>query len=64
MTDADLEYIHILRRQTPSEKVAAIHQLRQTAWAIKAAWIRRCEPDLPESEIQDRVRLIFLRAVS
>lgn len=56
-------YVEILRRQTPSQKVAAIHTLRRTAWEMKAAWIRHCEPLLPEQEVQQRVRAIFLNAV-
>ncbi|HXC24688.1 MAG TPA: hypothetical protein VNU46_02155 [Gemmatimonadaceae bacterium] len=64
MLDADTAYIEALRRQTPAQKLAAIHQLRRTAWALKAAWIRQCEPGLTESEVQTRVRRLFLHAVT
>lgn len=64
MSESEAAYIHILKRQTPTQKVAAIHELRRTAWAMKAAWVRRCEPLLPEQDVQERVRQIFLRAVS
>lgn len=64
MSGSDTVYLTILRKQTPSQKLAAIHQLRQTAWAMKAAWIRRCEPLLSEDEVQERVRQLFLRAIA
>ncbi|MGI8765325.1 MAG: hypothetical protein ACR2KM_02280 [Gemmatimonadaceae bacterium] len=62
MTAADEAYLEILQRQTPAQKLAAVHQLRRTAWAVKAAWIRQCEPLLPEDEVQERVRQLFLHA--
>jgi len=64
MSERSSAYLAILRQQTPTQKMAAIHQLRRTAWAMKAAWIRHREPQLSEPEVQERVRQIFLRAVS
>lgn len=63
MSDAAAVYLEILRRQTPAQKLAAIHSLRRTAWSLKAAWIRASEPDLSESDVQAQVRMIFRRAV-
>lgn len=62
--DADAAYAAALGRLTPEQKVAAIHALRQTAWDLKAAWIRQCEPELSEEEVQNRVRQNFLYAVT
>ena len=45
-----------LRSMTAEEKIRASADLRAGAWAIKAAWIRKLNPDLPESEVQDAVR--------
>lgn len=62
MTDIDAIHAEIQRRLTPGQKLAVMNGLRETAWALKAAWIRRCEPDLPEEAVQDRVRRHFLNA--
>lgn len=64
MPEAEIEAIHaeILRRLSPEQKLRTIHSLRETAWNLKAAWIRRCEPGLTEPEVQERVRQNFLYA--
>ena len=59
MEKVDPIYVEILRRQSPAQKIATIHSLRRTAWELKAAWIRRCEPTLPEADVQERVRGSF-----
>jgi hypothetical protein len=64
VADAGTIYLETLKRMTPAQKLAAIHRLRQTAWAMKAAWIRKAEPSLSEDEVQARVRNIFLHAVT
>jgi hypothetical protein len=64
MSDIDVLHTEIQRRLTPEQKLAAIHELRRTAWELKAAWIRRCEPDLPETAVQARVRQSFLYAAT
>jgi hypothetical protein len=64
MSDIDAIHAEISRRLTPEQKLRAIHELRRTAWELKAAWIRKCEPELPEAEVQERVRRSFLYAVT
>lgn len=59
--DANRAYLELLRRQTPSQKMRAIHGLRCTAWRLKAAWIRQCEPQLSTAQVEERVRQAFLR---
>ena len=57
-------YIEIVRRLTPEQKLAVALQLRDTAWQLAAAGVRLCHPELPENEVQARVREIFLRVVA
>ena len=64
MSDIDFVHTAIQRRLTPEQKLAVIHELRRTAWELKAAWIRRCEPQLSEEAVQARVRQSFLYAVT
>jgi hypothetical protein len=52
------------RSMTPTEKIHAIFRLRESAWTLKAAWLRKQNPDLPESEIQRMVKEIFMYARS
>ena len=57
-------YIEIVRRLTPEQKLAVALQLRDTAWQLAAAGVRLRHPELPENEVQARVREIFLRVVA
>jgi hypothetical protein len=41
---------------TAEEKIRASESLRAAAWAMKAAWIRKRNPDLSEAEVQEEVR--------
>ena len=52
------------KRLTPGEKLAVAQGLRDTAWELTAAGVRMRYPDLAESEVQERVREIFLRVVT
>ena len=45
-----------LRAMTAEEKIRASEDLRAAAWAMKAAWIRKQNPDFSEIEVQDAVR--------
>jgi hypothetical protein len=50
------------RRPSPAEKLIIAHELRETAWAIAAEWVRMRHPDLDEQAVQSRVRALFFRA--
>ena len=57
-------YLDALRRMTPEQKLAVAHRLRETAWELAAAGVRMREPELAEDAVQERVRRLFLRAVT
>ena len=47
---------------TPGRKLELAAQLRELAWELKALGIRSQHPGMPDAEVQDRVREIFLYA--
>lgn len=49
---------------SPEQKLAIAHQLRQTAWDLVRAGVRLREPGLSDAAVEERVRQIFLRAVT
>ncbi len=53
-----------LRSLSPEQKFAVAHQLRETAWELVSAGVRMRHPELSEAEVQAKVRMIFLRAVT
>ncbi len=52
----------LIRAMSPEQKLMHSQRLREFAWELKAAWIRDRNPGLPEDEVQQRVRKIFLDA--
>jgi hypothetical protein len=52
------------RPLSPQQKLAIAHQLRVTAWHLTAAGVRLREPTLSDDAVTERVRQIFLRAVT
>jgi hypothetical protein len=58
------EYIATLRRMTGAQKVRAAFGLYWTARKIKAAGLRAQHPDWTEEQIQQRVKEIFMHAVT
>lgn len=50
----------IIRSMTLEQKLRASEMLRDAAWQLKAAWLRRLHPDMPERDIQNAVRDWFL----
>lgn len=56
----ELEY-ELLRRLSPAKKLAIMQGLIREAWALKEAWVRHCEPDLPEDAVRARVREAMAR---
>lgn len=47
---------------TPERKLELAAQLRELAWELKALGIRSQHPGMPDAEVQERVREIFLYA--
>lgn len=52
----------IYAAMTPSQKLRQVLRLRQSAWDLKAAWLRKIHPEWTEVQVQDEVRRIFLYA--
>ncbi|NNC89333.1 MAG: hypothetical protein HKN82_12810 [Akkermansiaceae bacterium] len=44
---------------TPTGKLRAAQSLRDSAWALKAAWLRHKHPDWTEPEVEAEVRKAF-----
>ena len=56
MTDTrELEHA-LLRQLSPSARLAVMQALIRQAYALKEAWVRHSEPDLPDDAVRDRVR--------
>jgi hypothetical protein len=49
----------LTRAMTVEQKLAVSQALRDSAWALKAAWIRSLRPGLPEPAVQAEVRRLF-----
>lgn len=49
----------LVRAMTPEQKLRLGQALRDSAWELKAAWIRAIRPDLGESAVQETVRRLF-----
>ncbi len=58
------EYAEALRRMTGAQKVRAAFGLYWTARKIKAARLRQQHPDWTEEQVQQRVKEIFMHAVT
>ena len=58
------EYVATLRRMTGVEKLRAAFSLYRTARAVKAARLRQQHPDWTQEQVEQRVKEIFLRAVT
>jgi len=58
------EYAAVLQRMTGAQKLNAAFALYWSARKIKAAGLRRQHPDWTEDQIQQRVKEIFLHAVT
>ncbi len=58
------EYVAALRRMTGEQKLRAAFALYWSARNIKAAALRDQHPDWTDEQIQQRVKEIFLHAVT
>lgn len=52
----------LIRAMSPERKLLMSEELRRTAWALKAAFLRTQHPNESEGLIQERVRRLFLSA--
>jgi hypothetical protein len=59
--DIDLE---ILRRMTPTQKLAVMQALWRQAWDLKSAGVRMQHPEWSEARVATEVREIFLRGAA
>ncbi len=50
-----------LRAMTATEKVAIMHSLHRQAWALKRAGLRAQHADWTDSQVEARVRELFLQ---
>ena len=64
MTEAEKIQTEIYKRMTPYEKIQAMCDLYNTAYALKRGWIRQLHPDWTDTQVDDEVREIFLNAQS
>ncbi len=60
MSEANEEYLRILRAMTPEQKLRAMQALYDTARQLKAAGLRSQHPDWTEEQIACAVREVFL----
>lgn len=58
------EYLAALRRMSGAEKLRTAFALYWEARKLKAARLRKQHPDWSEEQIQNRVREIFMYAVT
>ncbi|OYW75053.1 MAG: hypothetical protein B7Z37_15030 [Verrucomicrobia bacterium 12-59-8] len=58
------EYIATLRRMTGAQKLRTAFQLYWSARRLKAARLRQQHPDWSEEQVQQRVKEIFMYAVT
>lgn len=58
------EYIATLQRMTGEQKLRTAFQLYWGAREIKAARLRQQHPDWSEVQVQQRVKQIFMHAVT
>ena len=56
-------YAEAVRQMNAEAKLEVSHGLRELAWELKAAHFRYQHPDIPELEVQELVRQVFLRAI-
>jgi len=58
------EYVTILRRMTGAQRLRAAFGLYWSARKLKAARLRGQHPDWTEEEVEQRVKEIFMHAVT
>ena len=58
------EYVATLRRMTPAQKSRAAAALYWSARKLKAAGLRMQHPDWTEEKVQQKVKEIFMHAVT
>jgi hypothetical protein len=63
-SDLSPEYIATLRRMTGAEKLRTAFGLYWSARKVKAARIRQQHPDWTDEQVRQRVKEIFLHAVT
>lgn len=59
--DSEAVYAAAVRALSFEEKLKASEVLRDAAWQMAAAAVRRAHPEWPESDVEQQVREVFLR---
>ena len=59
MTETEQIQVQAYREMGAARKLELSAELRRLAWEVKAAALRRAQPDLDEGAIQARVRELF-----
>jgi hypothetical protein len=59
--DGEAVYAAAVRALSFEEKLRASEVLRDAAWEMAAAAVRRAHPEWPESDVVQQVREVFLR---
>ena len=63
-SDVTPEYLEVLRKMTGAQKLKASFAIYWEARRLKAARLRELHPDWSEEQIQQRVKEIFMYAVT
>ena len=63
-SDFTPEYVAVLRRMSGQQKLRAAAALYWGARKLKAARLRQLHPDWTDEQIQQRVKEIFMHAVT
>ena len=64
MTPLERVETEILRRMTPTQKLAVMHALWRQAWDLKTAGVRMQHPEWTTEVVAARVREIFRGAAA
>ncbi len=62
--EAERIRLEILRRMTGLERIMAAEKLRKTAWELKRVKVSNDHPDWTDEQVENKVKEIFIRAVT
>ena len=63
-SDMSPEYLAVLRQMTGTQKLRAASGLYWSARKVKAARLRELNPEWTEEQVQQKVKEIFMHAVT
>ncbi|MCF7956585.1 MAG: hypothetical protein K9M75_12345 [Phycisphaerae bacterium] len=62
MTEAEKIQTEIYKRMTPIEKLQAMCDLYNTAYAMKTGWVKQLHSEWTDKQVDDEVMEIFLNS--